>query len=140
MAQAARVHRAAFDERLPWLSGLHTPQEDTAFFAGHVFDTCQVWGAWDGDKLLGFAAARDNWLDHLYVAPASQSLGVGSELLEACRQGRSELLLWTFQRNILARRFYERRGFKAVRETDGSGNEEREPDVLYEWRALTGPA
>jgi putative acetyltransferase len=25
MDAAARVHRAAFDDRLPWLSGLHTP-------------------------------------------------------------------------------------------------------------------
>jgi hypothetical protein len=43
-------------------------------------------------------------------------------------------MLWTFQRNALARRFYEKEGFVAVRETDGSGNEEREPDVLYLWK------
>ena len=30
-------------------------------------------------------------------------------------------------------RFYEARGFALVRETDGSGNEEREPDALYLW-------
>ena len=102
-----------------------------------MFDTSQVWGALADGRLLGFAAAREDWLDHLYVSPRNQSTGVGSALLEAARRGRSELRLWTFQRNALARRFYERRGFKAVRETDGSGNEEREPDVLYEWRALT---
>jgi hypothetical protein len=43
-------------------------------------------------------------------------------------------MLWTFQRNAPARRFYEKEGFVAVRETDGSGNEEREPDVLYLWK------
>ena len=32
------------------------------------------------------------------------------------------------------RDFYERWGFKAVRFGDGSGNEEKCPDVLYEWR------
>jgi len=30
-------------------------------------------------------------------------------------------------------RFYEARGFALVRETDGSGNEEKEPDALYLW-------
>ncbi|MEO8927727.1 MAG: hypothetical protein ABI306_11255, partial [Caulobacteraceae bacterium] len=48
MDQAATVHRAAFDERLPWLAGLHTPEQDRAYFNGHVFDTCQVWASLDG--------------------------------------------------------------------------------------------
>jgi hypothetical protein len=29
--------------------------------------------------------------------------------------------------------FYERHGFMAIEFTDGSGNEEKEPDVLYRW-------
>ncbi|WP_298279395.1 hypothetical protein [uncultured Bradyrhizobium sp.] len=41
--------------------------------------------------------------------------------------------LWTFQRNARARRFYEARGFVAVEQTDGSRNEEQEPDVRYLW-------
>ena len=44
------------------------------------------------------------------------------------------LRLWVFQENVGARRFYERRGFRLVRETDGAGNEEKEPDALLEWR------
>ncbi|GHD97675.1 hypothetical protein GCM10010339_00960 [Streptomyces alanosinicus] len=44
------------------------------------------------------------------------------------------LSLWTFQVNKPAHRFYERHGFTAVESTDGSGNEEREPDVRYVWR------
>ena len=54
-------------------------------------------------------------------------------LLEVAKGRGSSLSLWTFQRNEPARRFYEQRGFVAVKETDGSGNEEREPDVLYRW-------
>ena len=40
----------------------------------------------------------------------------------------------TFQRNANARRFYEARGFALVRQTDGSDNEEKEPDALDLWR------
>jgi hypothetical protein len=43
------------------------------------------------------------------------------------------LMLWTFQRNARARQFYEARGFVAAELTDGSRNEEREPDALYRW-------
>ena len=41
--------------------------------------------------------------------------------------------LWVFQGNEGARRFYERQGLRLVELTDGSANEEREPDALYEW-------
>ncbi|CUX11607.1 hypothetical protein AGR4B_Cc100229 [Agrobacterium tumefaciens str. CFBP 5621] len=33
--------------------------------------------------------------------------------------------------------FYERHGFRKVRETDGSACEEKLPDALYEWRRQT---
>jgi hypothetical protein len=38
-----------------------------------------------------------------------------------------------FQRNLSARRFYERRGFRLVELRDGSSNEEGEPDAVYQW-------
>jgi hypothetical protein len=47
--------------------------------------------------------------------------------------------LYAFQRNTRARGFYERRGFVAVEFGDGSGNEEGEPDVLYQWTPELNP-
>ncbi len=133
MDQAALVHRAAFDERLPWLAGLHTPSEDRAFYRDQVFARCEVWGAVDGGP-IGFVAFRDGWIDQFYVLPARQGQGVGEALLEVAKTAFPELRLWTFQRNAPARRFYERRGFVALEQTDGSRNEEREPDILYRWQ------
>jgi hypothetical protein len=43
------------------------------------------------------------------------------------------LRLWAFQRNVQALRFYAARGFRVIERTDGSRNEEREPDALLEW-------
>ncbi len=43
------------------------------------------------------------------------------------------LWLYTFQRNERAKLFYESQGFRALRLTDGERNEEKAPDVLYEW-------
>ncbi len=134
MDDAALVHRAAFDERLPWLSGRHTPTEDREFFRCHVFETCEVWGRFDASHLLGFVAFHEGWIDQLYVLPRCQGRGIGSELLDTVEQHGPWWRLWTFRRNEAARRFYENRGFSAIRQTDGSANDEREPDVLYEWR------
>ncbi|MCQ1856359.1 type II toxin-antitoxin system RelE/ParE family toxin, partial [Neorhizobium galegae] len=40
MTEAASVHRTSFDERLPWLAQLHTPEEDRGYWRGHLFATC----------------------------------------------------------------------------------------------------
>ena len=37
-----------------------------------------------------------------------------------------------------ARLIYEKHGFVVAKETDGSRNEEKEPDVLYRWVAKKG--
>ena len=63
MDAAARIHRAAFDDRLPWLSGLHTPDEDRWYFRERGFAECEVWGANDDATLIGFIAFREGWIE-----------------------------------------------------------------------------
>jgi GNAT superfamily N-acetyltransferase len=133
MDAAARVVRTAFDHALPALAGLHTPEEDQWFFRERVFGACEVWGAFDRAAMIGMVAFREDWIDQLYVLPGAQGRGVGTELLQVAQRSFDRLQLWTFQRNVPARRFYEARGFALVRETDGAGNEEKEPDALYLW-------
>ncbi len=138
MDRAAMILRASFDERLPWLAGLHTPEEDRAYFRHQVFAACEIWGAADPD-IIGIIAFRAGWIDQLYVLPHYQGQGAGSALLGIAKAGSARLQLWTFQRNILARRFYEARDFIAVEQTDGHANEEREPDVRYRWDKASEP-
>ena len=133
MDAAAMMRRTAFEHALPWLAGLHTPEEDRQFFRTRLFGTCEVWGAADGAELVGIIAFREGWVDQLYVLPTAQRRGIGTQLLDVAKSKSACLQLWTFQRNAQARRFYEARGFVLVEETDGSGNEEREPDARYLW-------
>jgi GNAT superfamily N-acetyltransferase len=84
----------------------------------------------DADGIIAF---REGWIEQLYVVPAAQGRGIGTELLEVAKRVSDRLELWTFQRNTPARSFYEARGFELVGATDGSRNEEREPDARYLW-------
>jgi GNAT superfamily N-acetyltransferase len=137
----ACVLRAAFDDRLPWLAGLHTAEEDLRFVRDHLLTASQVYGALEAGELIGFIAFREGWIDQLYVRPEAQGRGVGAALLAVATAAWPNLSLWTFERNTGARHFYERHGFIAVEETDGSANEEKEPDVRYYWhRPLSSQA
>jgi len=133
MDAAARLHRTSFDHALPWLAGLHTRGEDRWFYRERMFNECTLWGAFDGLSMTGLIAFHDDWIEQLYVLPDAQGRGVGTELLEIAKQTSDRLQLWTFQRNAQARRFYQARGFAVVEETDGAGNEEKEPDARYLW-------
>jgi putative acetyltransferase len=118
---------------LPYLPQIHTPEEDLRFFRDRVFPTCSVWVG-GGERLAGYCAFRDGWVEHLYVDPTAQRQGLGSALLNQAMVGQSHLRLWVFQKNTPAISFYIRRGFRPVELSDGNGNEEREADALYEWR------
>jgi putative acetyltransferase len=137
----AALFRRSFGT-LTFLPTLHTPDEDQAFFR-EVVQEHEVW-VWDQhDRILGFAALGPDMLHHLYVEPDDHGRGIGSALLAHAKGQRPQgLRLWTFQQNAVARRFYEHRGFHVVELTDGSANEERMPDALYEWdpRAERGDA
>ena len=123
---------------MPYLPELHTPEEDLAFIRAVVLANEEVWVAELGGRVAGFASLGshdgDDYLQHLYVAPEFQGRGLGDALFAHAQQRRPNgFRWWVFQRNERARGFYERRGATLIRLTDGSGNEEREPDALYAW-------
>lgn len=131
--QIAALFRRSFGT-LTFLPTLHSSEEHRRFFAGIVADQ-EVWVAEEEGRIVGFAALSEDVLGHFYVEPADHGRGVGSALFERVKQRRpTGFTFWVFQQNDGARSFYERHGCRAIRFTDGSHNEEREPDVLYEWR------
>ncbi|WP_052636372.1 GNAT family N-acetyltransferase [Rhizobium leguminosarum] len=136
MQAAAAIRHEALWQRLPWLPKLHTPGEEEQYWRMHLLPNCTMLGAAMGNRLVGVIAYGDDWIKQLYVLPDFQGTGIGSLLLGCAKEGMDEIRLWTFQRNIGARAFYERHGFSAEEETDGADNEEKEPDIRYHWRRL----
>jgi putative acetyltransferase len=126
------VFRAA-RARMTYLPSLHTADDDRAFFEAELahYDSDL---ALAGEEIVAFAIHGAGWLRHLYVSPAHQARGLGASMLERVKSRvAGGLELWTFESNSGARRFYERHGFILVENTDGSRNEEKLPDVRYEW-------
>jgi GNAT superfamily N-acetyltransferase len=135
---AAAIAQAHVDARrvaMPWLPVVHSFEDTVQFFGDFVIPNQTVLVAELEEGVAGFIAIEGGWVEHLYVAPAHQGIGIGDALLQRAKELRPEgLMLWTFEGNHRARSFYESRGFVAVEFTDGSRNEERTPDVRYQWR------
>jgi GNAT superfamily N-acetyltransferase len=134
-AAIAALFTASRRTAMPWLPELHDADEDRWFITHRVLAECEVLVAREDGEPVGFLALHGGDVDHLYVHPSAQRRGVGTALLEAAKARRpGGLELWAFQRNTPALAFYARHGFVERRRTDGSANEEREPDVRLGWR------
>ena len=113
--------------------GVHPDHEVRAWLAGRL-GVDDVWVAEVDGTIVGYARFTETWLDDLYVTPGSQGQGIGTMLLDLVKAVRpGGFSLWVFERNTPAQAFYTRNGLVEREHTDGSGNEERAPDLRMEW-------
>jgi ribosomal protein S18 acetylase RimI-like enzyme len=114
---------------------VHTDEDVRDWIANFVIPKLEVWLAESADgEIVAMLVLEAEWIDQLYVDPGFAGIGIGTQLLDFAKRARPQgLRLWTFVSNEGAQRFYERNGFKEVERTDGSQNEERAPDIQYEF-------
>ena len=92
-----------------------------------------MWIATEDDQLAGMMAVQGEWIEQLYISPTHLRRGHGTRLLRLAQATRDSLALWTFEANLVARRFHETHGF--IQEgAPTSDNEEGAPAVCYRWR------
>jgi RimJ/RimL family protein N-acetyltransferase len=134
IAEILLTSREAF---LPYARSPHTDDETRAWVRNTLLASQGVTIAVTDGKIVGVLAVDRvhsvSWITQLYLDPAHVGRGIGSRLLaQAMATTARPLRAYTFQQNAGARRFYERHGFAPIAFGDGSANEERCPDVLYE--------
>ncbi|MFI8911555.1 GNAT family N-acetyltransferase [Streptomyces sp. NPDC053513] len=133
-AEVAEVWLRSYAAALPDVRRAHTDEEVRSWIRHVVVPGQETWVATADGAVVAMMVLGDEELDQLYVDPPWRGHGIGDRLVELAKQRRATgLALWTFQVNAPARRFYERHGFVAAERTDGTRNEEREPDVRYVW-------
>ncbi|MER7562601.1 GNAT family N-acetyltransferase [Streptomyces sp. NPDC097941] len=134
---AAEVYLRSFTAALPTVVRPRSDDEVRAYFRDVVVPLRETWVAEDSASgaVVGLMVLAGDLLSQLYLDPDWRGRGIGDRFVALAKERSPQgLSLWTFQVNKPAHRFYERHGFVEAERTDGSGNEEREPDVRYVWR------
>nr|WP_239135353.1 GNAT family N-acetyltransferase [Streptomyces sp. SID12488] len=122
---------------LPTVAWPRSDDEVRDYFRNVVVPYRETWvaEASSAGGVVGVMVLAGDEVSQLYLLPDWRGHGIGDLCIAFAKESSpGRLTLWTFQVNKPAHRFYERHGFVAVEYTDGSGNEEREPDVRYVWQ------
>lgn len=135
----AKVYLASRKELVSFAPLVHTDESIYQWVNEVLLPNEQVIVAEESGIIIGMMSLiKDKDVGHirqLYITPAAVGRGIGTLMLNLAKSLlNSPIQLYTFEKNIGARRFYERHGFQATGFNDGSGNEENCPAILYEWK------
>ena len=129
--ELVRMWRAAFEHGVG-VKDPHPIEEQLAYLREKVLPHNILRLAWRDDILAGFIAFNPESVAQLYVRVGLHRHGLGSHLLGLAKaQSTGSLWLFTFQKNLVARRFYEHHGFTVV--SYGFEPMWQLEDVKYQW-------
>lgn len=115
-----------------WMPRIHK-REDEQHFAAELVRRGWVTVARKDGAVVGFMARDGEDVVALYIDRSARGQGVGGALIARAKRKARRLELWTFQFNHAARAFYESHGFVEVARTGGARNDEKLPDIKYQW-------
>ncbi len=131
-ACSAILHEWIFET--PWFPN-HAPESASEQSMRNRIETGTVYVARNQQDVDGFVAFTKGYLDCLYLAPEARNKGLGQRLLARAKAESGDgLSLWVLEKNMAARRFYQRQGFVETARGDGADNEEGLPDIRMEWQ------
>lgn len=135
--EVAELYLASRADALPDLRRVHSDEAVRVWIRTVMLAQGETWIARRDGRILGFVTLDGEELVQLYLRPGEYRRGLGSMLLAKAKdRSPGRLYLFTFERNTRARAFYEAHGFRIVDRSDGSRNEEGEPDIRYAWTVV----
>ncbi len=101
--------------------------EDNFDTVKKLLPQAEIWVYEDKEAIKGFIGIlNQSYIAGLFVSNQYQSKGIGSKLIEKCKQLHPVLCLDVYVKNQKAIRFYKRHGFKIEQEKENSLTGEKE--------------
>lgn len=130
--ELVRMWRASFEHGVG-ITDPHPIDEQLQYFLREVVPTHVVRVVRDDGAIVAFLASTPETIAHLYVKVSHHGRGIGSMLVRLAQaESCGSLWLYTFERNHVARRFYQRHGFSEVERE--SQNMFRLEAIKYLWQ------
>jgi GNAT superfamily N-acetyltransferase len=133
-----RMWRASFEHGVGILDP-HPIAEQRQYFVDEILPKFNLRVAMKNGEIVGFVASDGDSIGALYIGVPEIGHGIGTSLLNWAKdRSNGKLWLFTFARNLNARRFYEKSGFEVI----ARGHEPiwGLDDIKYEWSASKGAA
>ncbi|SEL19168.1 Acetyltransferase (GNAT) family protein [Roseovarius nanhaiticus] len=122
-----------FGRRTPWLPRVRPYRTDLRVMT-RITRAGWVRVLHDARGPAAFIARDGARIHALYVHPRAQGRGLGRTLLDDAKHAAPRLELWVAEANREARAFYDAQGFAEGQRSDGTGNDERLPDIQMIWQ------
>ncbi|MCZ6852925.1 MAG: GNAT family N-acetyltransferase [Gammaproteobacteria bacterium] len=130
--------RRSFNRALAPYRDPHSFEEHREFLLEVLRKRAVLTVAQHRETIVGFMAQAGEKIEQLYLHVNHQNRGVGSQFIELAKSAApGRLHLYTFQRNLKARRFYKKHGFREI--AYGYVNMEGLADVELEYLPLDQP-
>ena len=128
------VWRESFNSALAPYRMEPTQEEHKRFLLEQLVHKTTLTVAMATHSVAGFMAQAGEEVEQLYIANEYQDRGLGGRFINLAREASPKRLhLFTFQRNLKARRFYQHHGFREI--GYGYRNMEGLADVEMEWHS-----
>lgn len=98
----------------------------------NMFSEAEIYVHESDSKINGFIGLNDDYIEGVFVRSEKRSNGIGKQLLEKAKEGRTHLNLNVYKQNERAVRFYLREGFNVIAE--GMDSDTNEKDYLMIWQ------
>ena len=85
----------------------------------------------ENDKIEGFIGINEDYIEGIFVNSNYQNKGIGTALLNKAKEAKEELTLNVYEKNRKAIKFYEKNGFKIVKEAVDKETNEKEFRMIW---------
>ena len=76
----------------------------------------ETWVYEKNNSVIGFISMLENEIGGLFVLPNYHSKGIGTKLVNFIRAFHNELEVEVFEKNVIGRSFYDKYGFKVIKQ------------------------
>ena len=106
--------------------------EEKFNYVKSILPSAEIYVYIDKNTIEGFIGINNNYIEGIFIKEINQNKGIGTALLEKVKQLKPKLILNVYEKNKKAIKFYEKNGFKIIKENTDKEKNEKEYTMIWE--------